>query len=85
MDDSALIKSVLNQTDAKYNSADLNIAYRMKVRSGTGLPNNVMMTSCNLLFPVVIQTSHVTSVSPRDGIMSPFCALGLTMSVVHWA
>ncbi|GAX72580.1 hypothetical protein CEUSTIGMA_g36.t1 [Chlamydomonas eustigma] len=31
MDDTALIKSVLNQTDAKYNSADLNIAYKMKV------------------------------------------------------
>lgn len=31
MDETALIKTVLNQTDAKYNSADLNIAYRMKV------------------------------------------------------
>ena len=31
MDDTQLIKSVLNQTDAKFNSADLNIAYRMKV------------------------------------------------------
>ena len=31
MDETQLIKTVLNQTDAKYNSADLNIAYRMKV------------------------------------------------------
>ncbi len=32
LQEDGLIKSVLNQTDAKYNSADLNIAYRMKVR-----------------------------------------------------
>ena len=31
MDDTALIKTVLNQSEAKYNSAELNIAYRMKV------------------------------------------------------
>ena len=34
LDETMLIKSVLNQTDAKFNSADLNIAYRMKVRAG---------------------------------------------------
>ena len=32
-----LIKTVLNQSDAKYNSADLNIAYRMKVDEYTKL------------------------------------------------
>ena len=30
-DESALMQSVLNDPEAKYNSADLNVAYKMKV------------------------------------------------------
>ena len=31
VDESALMQSVLNDPEAKYNSADLNVAYKMKV------------------------------------------------------
>ena len=57
MDETALIKTVLNQSDAKYNSADLNIAYRMKVGLSVGVNMQRASHSLPTLRPYACQAN----------------------------
>ena len=89
MDDTALIKTVLNQTDAKYNSAELNIAYRMKVgargrhRRGPssafklhGLSVPVSSFLCHHSLELSTGTRH----APYYCLPPPYCSVLLTLT-----
>lgn len=81
-DEGALMQSVLNDPEAKYNSADLNVAYKMKVDEYQKLCPYAEALEENWGKPPGVLRSHMTCsacsslLATGSRMPNPFCTWG---------